>query len=230
MGKPESRGRLDPACIPPSPNISFEQALWQAGISWVAGIDEAGRGALAGPVAAAAVVFPADTGLLICLDGVRDSKQMTPAQRQHWADPIRMKALAWGLGMASAQEIDELGILPATRLATQRALEALPSLPGHLLLDYLFLPESPVPQTALIKGDRRSLSIAAASILAKTARDELMIALDQQYPGYGFAFHKGYGTRIHRQAIEYLGVSPVHRLTFRPVSEWQADGSKANRA
>jgi ribonuclease HII len=215
---------LDPACLPASPDFYFEQVLWQAGISQVAGIDEAGRGALAGPVAAAAVIFPGDASVSLCLNGVRDSKQMTPEQRKYWAGPIRMKAIAWSLGMASAQEIDSFGILAATRLAIQRALEALPALPEHLLLDYIFLPESTIPQTALIKGDCRSLSIAAASILAKTARDELMVDLDQRYPGYGFAVHKGYGTRMHRQAIEHLGISPLHRLTFQPMRGYDEKG------
>lgn len=214
MSRRERAGRIDPACIPESPDFSFEQCLWRSGFSWVAGIDEAGRGALAGPVAAAAVIFPADPSLLFALYGVRDSKQMTSAQRQFWVNPIRSKAVAWGVGTASAQEIDGLGILPATRLAAQRAVEALSLQPEHLLLDYLFLSECSLPQTALIKGDCRSLTIAAASVLAKTARDALMDALDLEVPGYGFASHKGYGTEAHRQALSRLGASPAHRRTF----------------
>jgi ribonuclease HII len=123
------------------------------------------------------------------------------------------------VGFATAEEIDQMGILPATRLAAYRALEALKSPPLHLLLDYLFLPDIPTPQTALIKGDRRSLSIAAASILAKTSRDAHMRELDLVYPGYGFAVHKGYGTVSHRSALRHLGASPVHRMSFELFGE-----------
>jgi ribonuclease HII len=198
----------------PGPGLTFEKALWQVGVSAVAGIDEAGRGALAGPVATAAVVFPDDDDLIYSLSGVRDSKQMTPAQRNHWSVHIKNLAAAWGVGFASAEEIDLLGILPATRLAAVRALDALGLVPNHLILDYLFLPECPLPQTSLVKGDQRSLSVAAASVLAKTTRDAFMVALDMQVPGYGFARHKGYGTAVHCAALESLGLSSVHRRTF----------------
>lgn len=198
----------------PGPDLSFEKTLWQAGVRTVAGIDEAGRGALAGPLTAAAVVFPTDDALPILLSGVRDSKQMTPAQRSYWADHIQRLAVSWGVGFASAEEIDLLGILPATRLAVMRALEHLNPAPKHLILDYLFLTECSLPQTSLVKGDQRSLSIAAASVLAKTTRDAFMVTLEQQVPGYGFARHKGYGTAFHRTALERLGLSHVHRRTF----------------
>lgn len=202
------------ADLPARPNLEFEQALWAAGVERVAGIDEAGRGPLAGPVAAAAVIFPADLHVAERLEGVHDSKQLSIRAREVARQQILQTAVAWGVGFASVEEIDELGIVPATRLAASRALSALVLPPAHLLLDYLFLGESELPQTSLIKGDCRSLSIAAASILAKTARDALMLELDAQYPGYGLAIHKGYGTPAHRQAIRALGASPAHRHSF----------------
>jgi ribonuclease HII len=196
------------------PDLSFEKILWRAGVNAVAGIDEAGRGALAGPVTAAAVILPAQENILSLLEGVRDSKQMTPAQRNRWKECIKKVASAWGVGFASVEEIDRLGILPATHLAAERALEELSIAPEHLILDYLFLSECALPQTSLIKGDQRSLSVAAASVLAKTARDAFMVALNAQVPGFGFDRHKGYGTALHRSALEALGLSPVHRKTF----------------
>jgi len=205
---------FDRSLIPPEPDLSFEQVLWKAGLTSVAGIDEAGRGALAGPVAAAAVILPPEQKIRLRLKGVRDSKQLTPIQREKMRERILQYAAAWGVGFASSAEIDQLGILPATRLAACRALEAMILLPSHILLDYILLPDVFTPQTALVKGDCRSLSIAAASILAKTSRDALMRELDLVYPGYGFARHKGYGTTAHRQAIRQLGVSPVHRHSF----------------
>jgi ribonuclease HII len=210
---------FDLSLLPPEPDLSFELGLWKAGLTAVAGIDEAGRGALAGPVAAAAVVLPPETGIVKCLKGVRDSKQMSPNQREIARNIILKYAVTWGVGFSSAEEIDQMGILPATRLAACRALETLIPPPAHLLLDYLFLPEIPLPQTALVKGDCRSLSIAAASILAKTSRDALLCELELAYPGYGFASHKGYGTLAHRAALQRLGVSPVHRLSFALFGE-----------
>ena len=221
---------FDLSLLPPEPDLSFELALWEAGLTAVAGIDEAGRGALAGPVAAGAVVLPHEAGMVNCLKGVRDSKQMAPNQREVAREKILKYAVTWGVGFASAEEIDQMGILPATRLAACRALATLIPPPAHLLLDYLFLPEISLPQTALIKGDCRSLSIAAASILAKTSRDALLRELELVYPGYGFASHKGYGTQAHREALQRLGVSPVHRLSFAlfgksgiPVNENQQE-------
>ena len=205
---------FDPSLLPAEPDISFELILWRAGVLSVAGIDEAGRGALAGPVAAAAVILPQKAGLQGLLQGVRDSKQMTPRGRKQARERILQSAVSWGVGFASPGEIDQLGIVPATRLAACRALEELSPAPAYLLLDCLFLPEVLLPQTSLIKGDCRSLSIAAASVLAKTSRDALLLELDLAYPGYGFAAHKGYGTQAHREAIRRLGPSPVHRLSF----------------
>jgi ribonuclease HII len=206
--------RFNTALLPLSPDLSFEKALWSTNIQIIAGIDEAGRGSLAGDVAAAAVIFPNNTALLRVLSGVRDSKQMTPAQREHWAEEIKREATGWSVGFASSLEIDTMGIAPATRLAIRRALNSLPISPQHLLVDYIKLPECAIPQTPLVKGDARCLSIAAASVLAKTARDDLMRRYDQEYPGYGFARHKGYGTASHRAAIAQMGASPLHRHSF----------------
>lgn len=199
-----------------APDLTHEQKLWNA-YEHIAGLDEAGRGALAGPVCVGAVVLPKKPSLLSrTLNRARDSKQMTPRERIQLAPQIKASAIAWGIGFASAEEIDLLGIVPATRLAASRALEALHLIPHFLLTDFrLELPELDIPQTALVKGDQRSLSIASASILAKTARDELMTELDIQYPEYGFSRHKGYGTRLHSGRITQLGHSPIHRKTFK---------------
>jgi ribonuclease HII len=175
-------------------------------------MDEAGRGAWAGPVAAAAVILPANLSLTRTLNRVRDSKQMTPLARETWAPRIKEAALGWGVGFASPGEIDKLGIVPATKLAATRALKNLS--PDYLITDYLVFPEIDLPQTALVKGDQRSLSVAAASVLAKTARDALMRELDVQYPGYGFFRHKGYGTRVHREALLKLKHCEIHRMSF----------------
>jgi ribonuclease HII len=196
----------------PFPTLEFELNLWNAGFTRIAGLDEAGRGAWAGPVAAAAVILPADPSLTRTLNGVRDSKLMTPLARETWAPRIKDYAAGWGVGFASSSEIDTLGILTSTRLAAVRALEKLS--PDYLLTDFLIFREIDLPQTALVKGDQRSLSIAAASVLAKTARDELMRTTDSHYPGYGFFRHKGYGTRIHQDAIKRLGRCEIHRRSF----------------
>jgi len=208
--------------IPKHPDLSFELPLWTSGLTAVGGLDEAGRGAWAGPVSAAVVVLPAAAagdGLLERLHGVRDSKQMTAHQRACWAELIRGEAAAWGVGFAEADEVDALGIVPATRLAMSRAITACGCPVQHLLVDALRLPEWNLPQQALIKGDARCLSIAAASVLAKTARDRLLQELDDQYPGYGFGRNKGYGTAVHRAALEALGPCPLHRQSYAPVRE-----------
>jgi ribonuclease HII len=196
----------------PFPTLKFEKILWNYGFTCIAGIDEAGRGAWAGPVAAAAVILPANPHLTRTLNRVRDSKQMTPLARETWAPRIKESAAGWGVGFSSAEEIDALGIVPATKLAAMRALENL--LPDYLITDYLIFPEINLPQTALVKGDQRSLSVAAASVLAKTARDALMRELEGQYPGYGFFRHKGYGTRLHQEAIIKLSRCEIHRKSF----------------
>ena len=209
--------RFDLSLLPPAPDLQFERGLWERGLCQIAGIDEAGRGALAGPVAAGVVVFKPDDSVEISMEGLRDSKQMTPVQRSEWAICIHDQASAWGVGYASHDEIDLLGIVPATRLAAQRALQACKNQVDHLLLDYLFLPDIDIPQTKLVKGDQRSLSVAAASVLAKTTRDALMVELDEKYPGYHLEENKGYGTRQHLLALEKLGPSRIHRRSFAPL-------------
>ncbi len=211
--------RPAPIEAPAYPDLSFEIPLWGSGLSLLAGLDEAGRGAWAGPVCAAAVILPPGNGILAQLRGVRDSKKMTPRQRARWADEIRLVASAWGIGFATSEEIDACGIIAATRLAMQRALEACGCQPEHLLIDALRLPGIKLPQLALIKGDARSLSIAAASVLAKTARDAWMVAMGEQFPEYGFAAHKGYGTRMHQEALARVGPCPYHRMSFAPLKQ-----------
>ena len=207
--------RLNPANLPKFPDLKFEKALWKTGVTLVGGIDEAGRGAWAGPVSAGIVILPADKNILKTLRGVRDSKLMTAKQRETWADTIKEICLAWGVGFASAEEIDARSILPATRLAVRRALNNLSKVPEHLITDYLDLPEISIPQTPLVKGDRRCLSVAAASVLAKTSRDKIMSQLDENNPAYGFERHKGYGTKQHQAAIRQHGLSGEHRISFR---------------
>jgi ribonuclease HII len=200
------------------PDTSFESKFWKSGLPDVAGLDEAGRGALAGPVAVGAVILPSHPKRLLsrALSGVRDSKQMTPLERESLAPRIKAIALTWSVAFASAEEIDLLGIVPATRLAAMRALNGLSITPQYLLTDFrLELPELDISQTALVKGDALCLSIAAASVLAKTARDQLMCELDLCYQGYGLRAHKGYGTQAHRSAMKRLGISPIHRKTFQ---------------
>lgn len=196
------------------PGIHLEKDLWQAGFQHVCGVDEAGRGAWAGPVMAGAVVLPAEANIQDRLKGVRDSKQMTPIQRAYWAVEIKQQALAWSIGSASSEEIDQIGILPANRLAMQRAIEGLSVRPTYFLFDFIHWKDCPYPGERFAKGEKQSLSIAAASVLAKTERDAFMCRLDEQYPGYQFSRHKGYGTSIHRDAIKKLGVLPIHRKSF----------------
>ncbi len=215
------RHKFDLSLLPERPNLEFEQELWSQGARQIAGVDEAGRGALAGPVAAAAVILPYDMpDLMELLSGVRDSKEMIPEDRQVWAEAIRGIALAWDVGFASPAEIDLLGIVPATCLAASRALAGLSHPAEHLLVDYLTLPEQNIGQTPLVKGDGRSLSIASASILAKTARDALLVAMDEKYPGYGFCRNMGYATKEHRGAIQALGPCELHRRSFSPLAEY----------
>jgi ribonuclease HII len=209
--------RADLALYPAYPSLEFESPLWATGLVQLAGIDEVGRGALAGPVYAAAVVLPQRTSILAELFGVRDSKQMDPEEREGWAPAIKAKALGYGIGWASCKEIDRYGIAPATRLAARRALRALPSVAQHLLLDYITLDKVELPQTAIIGGDARCLSIAAASVIAKVARDQLLVRLDQRFPKYGFASHKGYATDEHRAAIKKHGPCAQHRFSFAPM-------------
>jgi len=200
-----------------NPTTFFESELWNSGLQYVAGLDEAGRGALAGPVSVGAVILPNDPTLLAStLSGARDSKQMTPRKRESLAPRIREVALTWAVGFATAEEIDMQGIVRATRLAAIRALHQFDISPQYLLTDFrLDLPQLDISQTSLVKGDAHCLSIACASILAKTERDALMRELDERYPGYGLGKHKGYGTQAHRSAMKRLGSSEIHRKTFR---------------
>jgi len=202
-------------CMIQNPDLSYETNLWTY-YRHIAGLDEAGRGALAGPVAVGAVILPDNEPLLLhALAGVRDSKQMTPLKRESLAPRIKETALAWSVAFASAEEIDSLGIVPATRIAAMRALRGLSILPQYLLTDFrLELPQLELSQTSIVKGDAHCLSIAAASVLAKTTRDELMRKLDSQYPDYGLGKNKGYGTQAHRFALKRLGYSSIHRRTF----------------
>lgn len=190
--------------------LNFERLLWKAGIRSIAGVDEVGIGPLAGPVVAAAVVFPADTEIL----GIDDSKRLDPEQRLERETAIRQAATGIGIGVADVGEIDTLNIYHAALLAMRRAVEKLPSSPEHLLVDARVIPGLGIPQNSFNKGDGINFSIAAASIIAKTHRDRIMEDLEKQYPGYGFAQHKGYGTPEHQRAIRDLGPSPIHRMSY----------------
>lgn len=200
------------------PSIEYEQVLRVAGHQRIAGIDEAGRGCWAGPVVAAAVILaPAVLDNPACLVGVDDSKQLSAAAREAGYARVIAMAAAVGVGIVPAYLIDAFGILPATRLAMQIALLQLALPPQALLIDAVPLPQVNLPQLALIKGDARALSIAAASLIAKVSRDRLMRTADLAYPLYGFAAHKGYGTAIHQRALTQHGPCPLHRRTFAPL-------------
>ena len=191
----------------------FEREAWRQGVQRIAGVDEVGRGPLAGPVVAAAVVL--DPGRRI--PGLRDSKLLTESQRERLAEEIWAHALAVGLGEADAATIDKINILEATRLAMRRALSGLENPPELVLIDAVRLPALDSPQRAIVKGDRRCASIAAASIVAKVHRDRLMTEWDRHYPRYGFAEHKGYATAGHQAALRRYGPCPLHRRSFRGV-------------
>ena len=193
--------------------LRYELALWSAGIMTVAGVDEAGMSPLAGPVAAGAVVFRPD----IRITGVDDSKKLDPQTRERLADEIRHQALAWSVGFVEVEEIDRINIYHASLLAMRRAVEGLSCAPQHLLIDGRRIKQLRTPQQAIIGGDGKCFAIAAASILAKTARDALMQRLDGEHPGYGFAKHKGYPVRDHLTALKRLGACPIHRRSFGPV-------------
>ena len=196
----------------PEPDFSLEHACWCRGWSPVAGVDEAGRGALAGPVVAAAVILRRGAY------AYRDSKELPPPERERLAVEIRGAALAWAVGIAEPDEIDRVNVLEATRLAAVRAVRELRFRAAALVTDYLDL-EVPVPVLAVPKADGTSCSVAAASILAKTTRDDLMRRYEDAYPGFGFASHKGYGSPQHLDALTRRGPTRIHRLTFRPVAQ-----------
>ena len=209
---------------PKTASLRYERQYFAQGVRHILGMDEVGRGAWAGPVVVGAVCLPVgDKELRRVLVGVRDSKQLSAHQRGSLVSTIRETALAWGIGGAGNEEIDECGINAATEVAMKRALEdtlnrADFAQPDALFLDAVLWPVMRhIPQVSIVNGDQRSLSIAAASILAKTWRDDMMRALHEQYPEYGFADHVGYGTAKHQSALKQYGPSPVHRMYYRPV-------------
>lgn len=212
---PAQLPRLSPASNS-KPSFLLENHLRCLGLSLIAGVDEAGRGPLAGPVFAAAVILPAD----FPIQELNDSKRLTPARRQEIAGGLTSHPLVvWSVAKASVSEIDQLNILKATHLAMRRALEALCPAPQFALIDGLPVPTLPCPSHALPKGDALCASIAAASILAKVSRDREMLALDSEFPEYGFASHKGYGTKAHLRALALHGPTPHHRRSFAPVAQ-----------
>lgn len=201
------------------PTHDFESEARRCGYRRIAGLDEAGRGPLAGPVVAAAVILP----VRVRLSGIADSKVLTESVRTELFEAIMLRAVSVGIGQASEQEIDRLNILEATRLAMSRALLRVEAAPDFLLLDAILLPNVPIPQRPIIKGDQLSLSVAAASIVAKVARDRLMEQYHRLYPQYNFLDHKGYGTPEHLRLLKVHGPSPIHRRTFAPVERIEAD-------
>ncbi len=205
------------------PTDLFETEARRCGYRLVAGLDEAGRGPLAGPVVAAAVILPRRCQLA----GLNDSKQLTETERERLYDEIRQRAMGIGVGLSTEREIDAMNILEATRLAMSRAVQALPSVPDYLLLDAIELHAVPIPQRAIIKGDTLSVSIAAASIVAKVTRDRLMDDYHRQYPQYNFQAHKGYGTAEHLRLLAAHGPCAIHRRSFRPVCETAAVAQQA---
>ncbi|WP_079529829.1 ribonuclease HII [Halobacillus hunanensis] len=194
--------------------LSMENEARTSGKVWIAGIDEAGRGPLAGPVVAAAVILPAS----FYLEGLNDSKQLSAFQREQFFEKIKIQA-DYGIGTASNEEIDQWNIYQATKLAMKRAVEQLPHAPDHLLIDAMTLERMPCTQQSLVKGDQRSVSIAAASIMAKVTRDRVMKKIGEQYPAYDFASNQGYGTKHHLHALETYGHTPYHRKSFAPVKD-----------
>lgn len=194
--------------------LTFERDLASRGFRIIAGVDEAGVGPLAGPVIAAAIILPAGYHLA----RLDDSKRLSPSTRARLAARLKLDALAWAVGSADVEEIDRLNIYHASLLAMRRAVLSLDRQPDYLLVDARTI-EAPIPQRAIIRGDSLSASIAAASVIAKTTRDDLMIELDRHYPGYGLAIHKGYGTAAHLAALRQFGPLPIHRRSFQPVRE-----------
>jgi len=201
------------------PTVEEEMALLEQGYCFIAGLDEAGRGCLAGPVVAAAVILPLEEDCLSIFVGVRDSKQLLPRARESLYQVIMQHAVAVAVGFGSVELIDERNILQATKYAMRAAIAQLSTAPQALLLDALMLSDISLPQRSIIKGDASCLSIAAASIVAKVTRDRLMLQLHELYPAYGFAQHKGYGTEAHLAALHEHGACPIHRRSFAPVRD-----------
>ena len=197
------------------PQLTIEQKLWRQGFTAIVGVDEVGMGPLAGPVVAAAVVFPAKASFASLPPGVRDSKTLTAKARERLEQEIRQASSGVGIGLIEVDEIDRINIYQAGLKAMRLAITQLPTPPDHVLIDGRTLPELPYPQTTFIKGDRDIYTIAAASIVAKVYRDRLMAELHECYPQYGFAKHMGYGTAAHREAIRQFGPCSAHRRSFR---------------
>ena len=195
--------------------LKYEKELYKQGITLIAGTDEVGRGPLVGPVVAAAVILPKDYNL----PGLTDSKKLTEKKREQYYDIIYKDAIAVGVGEVDPKTIDEINILEASRLAMKKAIEALEVKPEHILSDAMKLNNQDIPYTDIIHGDALSLSIAAASVIAKVTRDRMMYELDKKYPEYGFAKHKGYPTKLHLENIKKYGLLPNYRFTYKPVSD-----------
>ncbi|MFP7477659.1 ribonuclease HII [Terribacillus saccharophilus] len=208
MKEQELREQYDRMC-------SFENTCYAKGKQYIAGIDEAGRGPLAGPVVAAAVILPRDAYIA----GLNDSKQLSEAKREALYDQILDICIAYGVGIVSSQRIDEVNIYQAAKLAMLEAVDKLECQPDHVLVDAMPLSELSCTHESLIKGDQRSVSIAAASIIAKVTRDRMMKEADSAYPGYGFKDNMGYGTKQHLEALREQGITPLHRLSFAPVKD-----------
>ena len=211
------RKKFDRSLLPDSPNFEHELKLHAKGFQSIAGIDEAGRGPWAGPVTAGAVILPLDEKCLQELVGVRDSKQLSEKKRDWLYEVIKEVAIDWQVVHIFAEEIDALGILVATKKAMRTAVEQLSPMADALVIDAVKLSDWEIPQVSLIKGDQRSLSIAAASIMAKVSRDRLMRDMEEKYPNYGFAQHKGYGTKKHREALSVMGPCKIHRKSYKPI-------------
>ncbi len=201
------------------PTLTRELELNCHGYKLIAGVDEVGRGAIAGPVVAGAVILHQSVGSTDWSDLVRDSKELSPSQRSFLFNVIIREAVAVGVGIVDSETIDVIGIVAATRLAMCQAVRQLACPPDFLLIDCISLPELPIGQQPIVKGDKLSLSIACASIVAKVTRDRIMVDFDRRYPGYGLAGHKGYGTGYHLAQLRRLGPSPIHRRSFAPVRE-----------
>jgi ribonuclease HII len=210
---------LLPKTVRQFPDFSIENEIANGARLLIAGVDEVGRGTLAGPVVAGAAILPGPVPAEY-VRIVNDSKVLTAAQRQRAFDWLIGWCIGYGVGACTADEIDSIGIVPATRLAMSRAIAELDPQPDHLLIDAVELHSVPIPQTSIVRADSRSQNVAAASIIAKVTRDRLMATIfESDYPGYGFAEHKGYGTTMHMAALKELGVSPIHRRSFKPVSD-----------
>lgn len=204
----------------------YEKELWNNGINYVAGMDEVGRGPLIGPVVTACVILPKN----FKLEGLTDSKKLSEKKREEFYDYIMKHALSVGIGMMDEKVIDEVNIYEATKLAMYQAVEKGKIKPQHVLIDAMKLEKLEMPSTSIIKGDAKSISIAAASVVAKVTRDRMMIELDQKHPMYGFKTHKGYPTKKHIEAIQKYGLIDGYRKTFRPISTMQEKAvAKENR-